>query len=202
VDHFHLLGVSPYYAAAAHPVSKRSTCQRRKSRRRAGRDSSASIPLWNLPGVLHSQLDLPSKYGKALSTHHWVVYVCVCLQVLRCIPNSFECTFPWHRPVTKLAHGGNCNNVPLEFSNPHLGKWLKNQRTSYHEGQLEGERRDRLHWIGVHWREYERTWEFRFHRLLEYKETEGDCNVPSTFRGSNLPLSKCMGYQPMASEQQ
>jgi hypothetical protein len=66
VDNFHLLGVGRY-VAAAHHVSKRSICQR-KSRRRAGRDIIANIPLWNLPGVLHSQLDLPSKYGKKLAT--------------------------------------------------------------------------------------------------------------------------------------
>jgi hypothetical protein len=85
VDHFHLFG-GGRYVAAAHHVSKRSIGQR-KSRRRTGRDIIANLPLWNLPGVLHSQLDLPSKYGTTLSTslggiRLWVSAGLVVFQIL------------------------------------------------------------------------------------------------------------------------
>ena len=44
--------------------------------------------------------------------HHWVVYVCGYLQVLRCIPNSFDCMFPLHHPGASAQRGHHsCNGV-------------------------------------------------------------------------------------------
>ena len=56
----------------------------------------------------------------------------------------------------------------------------KGPAKSYQTGQLKNERKDRLNGIGVLWSDYERQRELRCQELLEYKETDGNCSVPTT----------------------
>jgi hypothetical protein len=81
---------------------------------------------------------------------------------------------------------GDCN-VPHRYSdNPQLGMWVYNQSSNAglkRNPGLSVEREAKLNSVGFvwHWskvRADETNWDWRFQQLVEYKEFNGDCNVP------------------------
>ena len=76
--------------------------------------------------------------------------------------------------VTYREKNGNCN-VPRKQGA--LGIWVNNQRTAHSKGKLSQVRTSQLESIRFKWGTAER-WEERFDELVDYKEKNGNCNVP------------------------
>ena len=70
---------------------------------------------------------------------------------------------------------GDCN-VPAKQSS--LGTWVDNQRQSFKKGKLSQERADLLDRIGFSWEPIDEAWKARFDELVDFKNDNGDCNVP------------------------
>jgi len=77
---------------------------------------------------------------------------------------------------------GDCD-VPCRYkSNPSLGHWVSLQRQLYKKGKLSEERTDLLDEIGFEWECHKIVgWDARFDQLVEYKEVNGNCNVPDKY---------------------
>jgi len=83
--------------------------------------------------------------------------------------------------VFKEAHG-HCD-VPQKYkSNTTLGTWVGNMRTRHKTGKLAAAREQRLETAGFVWDPLESEWELRFEELLVFKEAQGHCNVPRTYK--------------------
>lgn len=61
---------------------------------------------------------------------------------------------------------------------PDFGGWIKQQRFRRLNGYLSQERQDMLDQIGFQWKVHD-NWQQRYEELQSYKDTHGDCNVPS-----------------------
>ena len=76
---------------------------------------------------------------------------------------------------------GNCN-VPQDHKEDgeNLGAWLTTQRMDKKKGKLQTTKEDKLNNIdgGFIWDLQSHKWECMFELLVEYKNREGDCNVP------------------------
>ncbi|EJK45323.1 hypothetical protein THAOC_36066 [Thalassiosira oceanica] len=83
---------------------------------------------------------------------------------------------------------GDCN-VP-DSQGP-LGAWVNYQRQCYKEGKMSQERIQFLESIGFVWDQLEQDWSDRFDELKNYKDENGDCNVP--FRLGSL--GEWVGWQ-------
>ena len=70
---------------------------------------------------------------------------------------------------------GDCN-VP-ESQGP-LGMWVQHQRQFYKKGILPQERIDLLESIDFVWEPFDEAWMARFDELVDFKNENGDCNVP------------------------
>eukprot|EP00531_Pseudo-nitzschia_arenysensis_P010816 CAMPEP_0116134982 /NCGR_PEP_ID=MMETSP0329-20121206/10950_1 /TAXON_ID=697910 /ORGANISM="Pseudo-nitzschia arenysensis, Strain B593" /LENGTH=434 /DNA_ID=CAMNT_0003629757 /DNA_START=30 /DNA_END=1334 /DNA_ORIENTATION=+ len=72
--------------------------------------------------------------------------------------------------------------VPTNYTpDPQLGNWVRNQRLANKNGSMTEARKAKLDNIGFFWYFYDRSttrWEEMFNRLVKYKETHGDANVP------------------------
>ena len=86
------------------------------------------------------------------------------------------------------AENGDCN-VP--YSQGSLSVWVKRQRQSYKRGMLSQERIDLLESVGFSWEHFDEAWVARFNELFDYKNENGDCNVPC----SQGPLGMWVGNQ-------
>ena len=69
-----------------------------------------------------------------------------------------------------------------------LGVWVSNQRTQY-KNFIKGKRSsltqvriDILNDIGFIWDVLQDTFDLRLSQLVEYKEANGDCNVPKRYK--------------------
>jgi hypothetical protein len=81
----------------------------------------------------------------------------------------------------KRAHG-DCN-VPGQYGPClALGRWVAAQRVAKNKFVLSEGREEKLNRIGFVWNINERDWNLRFQQLMEYKEANGNCNVPQDFR--------------------
>eukprot|EP00978_Attheya_sp_CCMP212_P014196 scaffold36096_cov59-Attheya_sp.AAC.4 len=105
----------------------------------------------------------------------------------------------WYANVESLkkykAEHGDCT-VPYKYTqNPQLGKWVHNQRREYRQ-QCEGkpcsinsDQISLLDEIGFVWaaRSVQRreTWHKFLGELMEYKDKNGDCNVPQKYQNSH-----------------
>ena len=94
----------------------------------------------------------------------------------------------------KQEHG-DCN-VPRNYkANPQLGVWANHQRQNYQKNKLNSERIEALESIGFEWtrptgvKPDDANWWKRFGELKEYKEKQGDCNVPINYH-ANMQLAK------------
>jgi len=82
---------------------------------------------------------------------------------------------------------GHCRVLAgFKLNNFNLGIWVSRQRTC--KSKLTPERQRRLDEIGFVWDPYADDWEEGFSYLLRFKEIEGHCRVPTTFKleGFNL----------------
>jgi hypothetical protein len=93
----------------------------------------------------------------------------------------------------KQTHG-HCS-VPQQYGdNPQLGVWVTVQRWKKRTGALVVERQAQLDSIGFEWGKEEQEtpqaiWRQRFQKLVEYKQTHGDCKVPQQY-SSNPQLGR------------
>ena len=81
----------------------------------------------------------------------------------------------------KQTHG-DCN-VPNRWKdNPELGGWCGKQRQAYKDKTLSPDRVTRLKELGFEWDLFEVAWEEMFAALVAYKQTHGDCDVPTKWK--------------------
>ena len=73
------------------------------------------------------------------------------------------------------AENGDCN-VP--YRQGPLGWWVYTQRQFYKKGILSQKRADLLEGIGFGWEPLDEAWTARFDELVDFKNENGDCNVP------------------------
>ena len=91
----------------------------------------------------------------------------------------------WNEKFEELQQykkeNGHCH-VPQRHK---LGQWVTNQRLSYKKGKLSTYCIERLESLGLHLGSCQKnTWEINFLHLQQYKEENGDCNVPQKSYGS------------------
>ena len=74
---------------------------------------------------------------------------------------------------------GDCN-VPSRHieDGTNLGWWLKKQRADKKRGTLDIVKEKQLEDVGIVWNVYEHEWDRTINILMQYKNREGDCNVP------------------------
>eukprot|EP00536_Pseudo-nitzschia_multiseries_P010583 jgi/Psemu1/289162/fgenesh1_pg.328_\ len=91
---------------------------------------------------------------------------------------------------------GDCN-VPQKHreDGKNLGVWLNNQRQSRTNGQLDRGLERRLTKLGVVWDIQGQKWEDMFALLVQYKEREGDCNVPQKHKEDGKSLGVWLNNQ-------
>jgi len=89
----------------------------------------------------------------------------------------------WEAKFTMLEdfrrRHGHCD-VPGEYpDNPQLGTWVAGQRKARKKEQLNAEQVIRLEEIGFKWDMRAADWETNYAALVEYKESRGNCDVPT-----------------------
>ncbi len=94
----------------------------------------------------------------------------------------------WEEMFTMLKEykdkQGNCN-VPQRWkANEQLGKWVSQQRVRYKKGVLIVDQIKRLEDIGFEWERKGAYWEEMFTMLKEYKDKQGNCNVPQRWKAN------------------
>jgi hypothetical protein len=89
---------------------------------------------------------------------------------------------------------GHCR-VPQSYilNGFNLGNWVALQRTT--KDRLSPERRWRLDDLGFVWDLYDEAWEEGFNKLLQFKEAEGHCRVPSSFKLDAYKLGTWVVHQ-------
>ena len=97
-----------------------------------------------------------------------------------------QLTQQWEEGFTRLKvyeeRKGNCL-VPTSFKTDDgygLGSWVNSQR--FRNDTLSDDRRKRLEAIGFVWNLFVQKWEEGFTRLKVYREREGNCLVPDSFK--------------------
>jgi len=98
--------------------------------------------------------------------------------------------------VRYKERAGDCN-VPQKHQEGgnNLGVWLNNQRQSRTNGQLDRNQERKLTELGVVWDIQGRKWEDMFALLVQYKEREGDCNVPQKHKEDGKSLGVWLNNQ-------
>jgi hypothetical protein len=84
----------------------------------------------------------------------------------------------WEEKFLKLKQfkerTGHCK-VPLKLDRQ-LNSWVDAQRQANKQGRLSDERIRKLESLGVQW--IVKSWESKFQKLVDFKESHGHCNVP------------------------
>jgi superfamily II DNA or RNA helicase len=62
-----------------------------------------------------------------------------------------------------------------------LGKWVLKIRRLRKEGKLPPDREMLLNTMGFVWESFKDSWESKYEELIHFKNTHGNCNVPSTY---------------------
>ena len=86
---------------------------------------------------------------------------------------------------------GDCNvSQNHKEDGENLGQWLNQQRVENQRRKMDGGRKRRLEEMGVSWDLFSQKWDKNFNLLVQYKEREGDCNVPQSHKedGENLGI--------------
>ena len=114
----------------------------------------------------------------------------------------------WEDRLAEVAafkeKNGHCE-IPLNYpDNPKLGRFVNSMRTQRNSGRLAADRIAKLDALGFAWgtsgREevagegITRAWKTRFDELLQYKQTHGNCNVPTEWR-ENPQLGHWVSHQ-------
>ena len=95
----------------------------------------------------------------------------------------------WEEGFSKLLQfkeaNGHCN-VPYAYrlNGFNIGQWVQRQRAT--NDIMSAERKQRLDDLGFVWDHLAEQWEEGFSKLLQFKEREGHCRVPSTYRLNGL----------------
>lgn len=101
----------------------------------------------------------------------------------------------FQRLLKYKAEHGDCS-VPQDYRGiPKLGNWVQKQRTLKKSNRLLPDRVERLDVVGFTWRVQE-SWDFMFQKLVEYKEQNGDCDVPKHY-SPDRKLGKWVRVQRM-----
>ena len=79
-----------------------------------------------------------------------------------------------------------------------LGNWLSRQRNLQKKGLLGDGRRRRLEEAGVTWGPTDAQWERSFVLLMEYREREGNCDVPRNHEERGALLGSWLDNQRTA----
>jgi superfamily II DNA or RNA helicase len=81
--------------------------------------------------------------------------------------------------VAYKKHHGDCKVPHLWKQDLSLGMWVAGQRQKKAKGQLSPEQIRKLDSLGYVWDVYGAMWEEMYGRLVAYKKSHGDCNVPN-----------------------
>ena len=95
-----------------------------------------------------------------------------------------------------MGHFRMQRNFKLDGYN--LGQWVGVQRKA--KGSMSPERKQRLDEIGFNWDPYAKAWEEGFNKLLEFKEAEGHCRVPVSFKLDGYSLGQWISHQRKAKD--
>ena len=89
---------------------------------------------------------------------------------------------------------GHCK-VPTHFKLEgfKLGIWVSNQRRA--KESMSRERKQRLDDISFIWDPFTEAWEEGFSKLIQFKELEGHCKAPQTFKLDEFNLGSWVGVQ-------
>jgi len=91
---------------------------------------------------------------------------------------------------------GNCNVLQNhKEDNFNLGYWLNTQRKLKKKGTLEDSRKEELERLGVVWNPSDEQWEQMFCLFREYKQRNGDCNVPRSYSEDGANLGRWLSFQ-------
>ena len=74
-----------------------------------------------------------------------------------------------------------------------LGSWVSNQRAT--KDGMSPERKQRLDGLGFVWDILEAAWEKGFSKLSQFKEAEGHCRVPKSYKLDGFNLVKWVSHQ-------
>lgn len=77
---------------------------------------------------------------------------------------------------------GHCNIPATHPVLGAVGNWLIAQRMAKRKGTLSEERRAKLESLGVSWDPHADAWEERFEALCAFKASEGNCDIPTSYR--------------------
>jgi hypothetical protein len=99
--------------------------------------------------------------------------------------------FRWKNMYQKLVDFNQQNgHAMVPTYQKGLGHWVSKQRVRYRNGRMTDDRKELLDEIGVVWKisspdanadRLQRRWDGMFHKLVEYREIHGNCNVPKTW---------------------
>jgi superfamily II DNA or RNA helicase len=89
---------------------------------------------------------------------------------------------------------GDCNVSARRETNPKFAQWCTTQRKMHKENRLQLERVQRLEQQGFVWDQLAARWNEMFAALADYKNTHGNCNVPSAWK-ENPKLGMWCGTQ-------
>jgi hypothetical protein len=91
----------------------------------------------------------------------------------------------WEKMYQSLAdyrkEHGHCDVPSRNNSNPKLARWCNTQRMDMKNRKLRNEKIERLEAIGFDFDQKETRWQKMYQSLVEYKETNGDCDVTQGF---------------------
>lgn len=95
--------------------------------------------------------------------------------------------------LKKYYDENNNIDVPIDYvvNKIRLGLWLYNQRQCFKGAggkKISKERVELLNKLGMKWNYREDNWNIRFELLKEYKEKNGDTNVPSSYIVNDIDL--------------
>jgi superfamily II DNA or RNA helicase len=94
---------------------------------------------------------------------------------------------------------GHCR-VPAKYKDSDgypLGQWVNNQRAR--KDSLTDSRRKKINDIGFVWDPFDEDWEIGFSHLKRFRELEGHCRVPQTYKVENgFPLGQWVGVQRLS----
>ena len=111
--------------------------------------------------------------------------------------------YAWKQGLNKLLLfkelEGHCR-VPatLKLDGYNLGEWANGQRKA--KDSMSSERKQRLDEIGFIWNILAEAWEDGFSKLLQFKEAEGHCRVPSGYRLEKYNLGEWANGQRKAKD--
>ncbi len=95
------------------------------------------------------------------------------------------------RELKKFYESHKHTSVPRDYSHPRLYQWCILQRTAWKKGQLSTERYRQLSSIEFQWDLQFEKWKRMFYQLVEFKQTNGHCNVPLRLNtGENPRLAR------------